>query len=97
MVENNQFQAGFQKSYGDTGANGMGLEQTDMTGWTGEGSQPSELSKARSREQARYNDLNAKVLGKSVMITNEGIVLDSFGGAFGEGGTKPNIQGGANK
>lgn len=97
MAENNDFQAEFQKSSGDRGANGMGLETTDMTGWTGPGSQPSELQKLRSREQARYNDLAGKAFSMTVPITNAGIVLDGFGGAFGEGGAKPNIQGGANK
>lgn len=98
MSENNEFQAGFQKSSGDEGANAFGLETTDLTGWTGPGSQPRELENLRNREKARQADLvSSGAMSMTAPINSAGIVLNSFGGAFGEGGTKPDIQGGANK
>jgi hypothetical protein len=97
MAENNQFQTGFQKSFGDKGANGFGIEKTDLTGWTGDGGTPAELHKLRSREAARLSDLQSSgAMSVTVPLNNAGIVLEGFGGAFGEGGTKPDIQGGAN-
>lgn len=99
MSENNEFVSAFDKSSGDKGANGFGLESVDMTGWTGEGGTPSELNKLRNREKARFAELSGKAFGNPT-INNAGVVLNSFGGAFGEAQTspsKPNIQGGANK
>lgn len=98
MSENNEFVAAVEKTAGDKGSNGFGMEQVDMTGWTGAGGNPSELAKLRAREQARFNDLQASgAMSLTTPVTNSGIVLDGFGGAFGEGGAKPDIQGGANK
>lgn len=96
MSQNNEYQKGFEKGKGDEGANGFGLETVDMTGWTGPGSAPSELQVIRTREKARFAELSSKAFGNPE-INNAGVVLDSFGGMFGEGGAKPNIQGGANK
>ncbi len=98
MSENNEFVVATQKSAGDKGSNGFGLEQTDMTGWTGQGSQPRELENLRNREIARQADLVASgAMSMTAPINSAGIVLNSFGGMFGEGGAKPDIQGGANK
>lgn len=98
MSENNEFVTGFQKTVGDEGANAFGMEKVDMTGWTGPGGTPSELGKLRAREAARQASLVASgAMSMTVPITNAGIVLDTFGGQYGEGGTKPDIQGGANK
>lgn len=98
MASNNQFQGATEKGSGDKGSNGFGMEQTDMTGWTGPGSQPSELEKLRSRESARFADLQSSgAMSLTTPITNSGIVLNGFGGMYGEGGAKPDIQGGSNK
>jgi hypothetical protein len=60
------------------------------------GSEASEWKKLKDREIGRFDELRAKAFGNPT-INNAGIVLDSFGGAFGEGGSKPDIQGRANK
>lgn len=60
------------------------------------GSEASEQAKLKMREIGRFNELQGKAFGNPA-ISNQGVVLDSFGGMFGEGGAKPDIQGGANK
>lgn len=84
----------------DNLANGMGMAhpaalKAGME--TFPGSEASEQVKLKDREWDRFNDLKASgAMGMTAPITNAGIVLNSFGGAYGEGGTKPDIQGGAN-
>lgn len=100
-TDNNLYVGPFEKTVSnDAMANGMGIAHPagEKQFETFPGSGQSETNKLREREIARYNGLAASgAMGMKVPITNAGIVLDSFGGAFGEGGTKPDIQGGANK
>lgn len=84
----------------DNYPNGMGIARpaTLKPGMeTFPGAEASEQYKLKERELARFNSL-APAMGMKVDITNAGIVLDSFTDTgYGEGGTKPDIQGGANK
>lgn len=98
---NNVFQRPFEKSVSnDNYPNGYGIGQaaTEKEFETIPGVNQSEQDKLRGRERARFASLESSgALGLSQTITNKGIVLDTFGGMFGEGGTKPDVQGGANK
>ena len=92
---NNLYQGPFEKSFsGDNIANGMGLARpAALKGMEGfAGSEASEWAKLKEREIARFNDLKAKAFGRSIPITNEGIVLDSFGGMVGEGMSYPKLN-----
>lgn len=101
MSNNNVYQRPFEKSVSnDNFPNGYGIGQpsTEKEFERIPGVNQSEQDKLRGRERARFASLEASgALGLSQVITNKGIVLDTFGGAFGEGGTKPDLQGGANK
>lgn len=95
---NNVYQGPFEKSVSnDNYPNGMGIAQAaSLKAFENvPGSEASEQYMLKEREMARFNSLK-KAFGNQT-INNAGIVLDTYGGAFGEGGTKPNIQGGANK
>lgn len=98
---NNLFEKKFEKSVSnDNMANGMGLarEAALKPFENVPGVNATEQQKLRDREYARYSSLvSAGAMGQTQTITNAGIVLDTFGGMFGEGGSKPDIQGGANK
>lgn len=87
---NNMYQDKFEKtaSY-DEKSNGMGLEKpATLKGFEDvAGSLASEREMLLEREVARFNDLKSKAFGRDIPITNAGIVLDSFGGAFGETGS----------
>ena len=85
---NNAFDTGFEKSTSnDEKSNGMGLERSaaNAEGFQGDGSQPSGRAARLGREVARYDELASKAFGNPT-INNAGVVLDSFGGAFGEKG-----------
>lgn len=60
------------------------------------GSEAIEQKALKDREFARFSAL-APAMGMAVPITNAGIVLDIVDTGYGEGGAKPDIQGGANK
>lgn len=95
---NNIYQGPFEKEFsGDNLANGMGIAHpAPLKSFENvAGSEASEQMMLKGRELARYNGLT-KAFGNPT-INNGGIVLDTFGGAFGEGGSKPDVQGGANK
>lgn len=100
-TNNNLYEGPFEKSVSnDTMANGMGIAQAPQLKSFENipGVNQSEQNKLKEREIARFNDLSGSgAMSMTVPITNAGIVLGSFGGAFGEGGSKPDIQGGANK
>lgn len=94
----NIFQSGFEKSFsGDNIANGMGIARpASLKSFENiPGAEASDQYMLKMREMGRFNALK-KAMGNPT-ITNAGIVLDVFGGAFGEGGSKPDVQGGANK
>ena len=82
----------------DEKCDGMGLERpsANAVGFSGAGSQPEGREARLNREISRFSELKAKAFGNPT-INNAGVVLDSFGGMFGEGGSKPDVQGGANK
>lgn len=87
---------------GDNIANGFGLANPAALKSqieTFPGSEASEQTKLKDREMARFNALQSSgAMGMKVNITNAGIVLGGFTETgYGEGGTKPDIQGGANK
>lgn len=100
---NNLYQGPAEKSFsGDNVANGYGIARpaglkTNIE--TFPGSEASEQSKLKMREIARFDNLSASgALGMTAPITNAGIVLTGFTDTgYGEGGAKPDIQGGANK
>lgn len=84
---NNLYQKGFEKSVSnDNVANGMGIARpsTLKSFENVAGSEASEQYMLKEREIARFDELKRKALGNPT-ITNAGIILDSFGGAFGEG------------
>lgn len=88
---NNLYQGKFEKEFsGDNIPSGMGIAKPANTKDFEDvpGSQQSEQNKLRNREIARYNELASKTF-KVVPITNEGIVLDGFGGKVGEEGGYP--------
>lgn len=98
---NNLYQSEFQKTLSnDNYANGMGLARpANLKSFEDvPGSEASDQYMLKNREFARFNDLK-KAFGNPT-INNAGIVLDSFGGAFGEAQSspsKPDVQGGASK
>lgn len=63
------------------------------------GSEASEQVKLKMRENARFANLQSSgAMSMNAPITNAGIVLTGFADTgYGEGGSKPDIQGGANK
>lgn len=97
---NNLYQGPAEKSFsGDNIANGYGIAHpaAEKSFETFPGSEQSEQNKLKEREIARFNSL-APAMGMDVKISNAGIVLDSFTTTgYGQGGAKPNVQGGANK
>lgn len=91
---NNLYQGPVEKSFsGDNIANGFGMAHpSTLKGMeTFPGSEASEWAKLKEREWARFNDLKAKAFVKNIPITNEGIVLDGFGGTVGEGMGYPTL------
>lgn len=88
---NNLYQDKFEKSQSyDEKSNGMGLERPATLKPFEEvaGSLGSEREALLSREMARFDELRSSgAFGRDIKITNAGIVLDSFGGAFGETGS----------
>lgn len=99
QTNNNLYEGPFEKVVSnDAYPNGFGIaKQATLKEFeTIPGVNQSEQVKLRGRENARFSELQGKAFGNPT-INNAGIVLDSFGGAFGEGGSKPDIQGGANK
>lgn len=95
---NNVYQGPFEKQFsGDNIANGMGIARpAPLKSFENvPGSEASEQYMMKEREIDRYNGLT-KAFGNPT-INNAGVVLDVYGGQFGEGGSKPDIQGGANK
>lgn len=99
---NNLYQGPAETGFsGDNIANGFGIGRPATLKnaiETFPGSEASEFAKLKEREIVRFNDLSSKAFGLQVPITNAGIVLDSFASTgYGEGGSKPDVQGGANK
>lgn len=98
----NLYQGPAEKTFSpDNIPNGMGLARPAALKSAIEtfpGSEASEWAKMKDREVARYNDLAGKAFGLTVPITNAGIVLDGFTSTgYGQGGAKPDVQGGALK
>lgn len=98
---NNIYQGPMEKSFsGDNIANGFGIARPaglKANIETFPGSEASEQSKLKMREIARFDSLKP-AMGSTLTINNAGIVLDGFTNTgYGEGGAKPDIQGGANK
>lgn len=83
---NNLYQTPFERvgSY-DEKSNGMGLKMvSDLKPFEQvPGSHGNMRQQYLNREIGRYNELAAKAFGNPP-INNAGIVLDDFGGAFGE-------------
>ena len=65
-------------------SDGMGLERGDGGLNDFPGSEVKSQDALFSREVARFEELRRKAFGRNTPITNAGIVLDSFGGSFGE-------------
>lgn len=99
---NNLYNKDMQKTVSnDNYANGMGIAHPsplkEMENIPGSGA--SEQFMMKNREIARFNELQSKAFGNPT-INNAGVVLDGFGGAFGEAQTsptKPDVQGGTSK
>ena len=91
----NLYQGATEKAFsGDNIPNGFGMSspaslKAGME--TFPGSEASEWSKLKNREMSRFNDLKAKAFVKNIPITNEGIVLDGYGGAVGQGMGYPHL------
>lgn len=86
-TNNNLYQKGFEKSQSyDERSDGMGIERpaTLKSFEDVPGTLADERESLLNREVARFNDLKSKAFGRNIPITNEGIVLDAFGGGFGE-------------
>lgn len=95
---NNVYQKDFEKTVSnDNYSDGMGIARPSalMSMENIPGLEQSDQYMLKMREVERFNSLKP-AMGNPA-ITNKGIVLDSFGGMFGQGGSKPDIQGGANK
>lgn len=90
---NNIYQDKLEKTQSyDEKSSGMGIEKPaslkpfeNIAGVHG-----SDRDMYLGREIARFNELRGKAFGRDIRITNAGIVLDSFGGAFGETGSPVN-------
>lgn len=89
-TNNNLYQDKFEKrpSY-DEKSDGMGIERpATLKGFEKvPGSLGSEREMYLDRERTRFDELKSKAFGRDIAITNAGIVLDGFGGAFGETGS----------
>lgn len=100
---NNVYQGPFQKDFsGDNIANGMGIARpANLKEFENvPGSEASEQYMLKMREMDRFNSLRSSGAMGNPTINNAGVVLDTFGGSFGEAQTaptKPAVQGGALK
>lgn len=100
---NNLYQSTAEKTVSnDNMPNGMGIARPASLKpgmETFPGSEASEQSKLKMREIARFDNLQSSgAMSMTTPITSAGIVLTGFAETgYGEGGTKPDIQGGANK
>lgn len=100
---NNIFQGAAEKTVSnDNFSNGFGIARPASLKpgmETFPGSEASEQSKLKMREIARFDNLQSSgAMSMTAPITSAGIVLSGFADTgYGEGGTKPDIQGGANK
>lgn len=98
---NGTYLTSFEKAVSnDNYANGMGIAQpSPLRPYENiPGLEQSEQYQLKMREAARFNSLKP-ALGNPT-INNAGVVLNTFGGAFGEAQTaptKPAVQGGALK
>lgn len=99
----NLYQGAAEKTVSnDNYPNGMGIARpaSMKPGMeTFPGSEASEQSKLKMREIARFDNLQSSgAMSMTAPITSAGIVLSGFADTgYGEGGAKPDIQGGANK
>jgi hypothetical protein len=90
---NNLYQKGFEKTQSyDEKSDGMGIERpaTLKPFEAVPGSLADERESLLNREVNRFNELRSKAFGRNIQITNAGIALDSFGGAFSEQGSPVN-------
>lgn len=99
---NNIYQGPAETGFsGDNIANGYGIADPAALKAQFEtfpGSEASEQSKLKMREIDRFGMLSSSgALSMTTPITNSGIVLDMVNVGYGQGGSKPNIQGGAVK
>lgn len=95
---NNKYQSEFQKTASnDNYPNGMGISSPSPLKPMENipGLEQSDQFMLKQREMARYESLKPAM--GNPQINNKGVVLDTFGGMFGEGGSKPDVQGGANR
>ena len=83
---NNEYPGEFNKREGLAGdkSDGMGLERGGDGLNDFAGSVAGERDEYLKREVRRFEELRSKAFGRTTPITNAGIVLDSFGGSFGE-------------
>lgn len=97
---NGTYPTSFEKAVSnDNYANGMGISMPSALRPFENipGLEQSDQYMLKQREMARFNSLKP-ALGNPT-INNAGVVLDTFGGTFGEAQkapAKPNVQGGAN-
>lgn len=100
---NNLYQSTAEKNVSnDNFPNGYGIARpaTLKPGMeTFPGAEASEQYKLKIRENARFDNLQSSgAMSMTAPITSAGIVLTGFADTgYGEGGAKPDIQGGANK
>jgi hypothetical protein len=89
---NNDYPSKFNKGKGEARemSNGMGIEKGGDGLNDFAGSEAGERDEYLKREVARFDELRSKAFGRDIPITNAGIVLDSFGGAYGETGSPIN-------
>lgn len=98
---NNIFQTTAEKSVSnDNFPNGYGMSRASALKpfEAFAGAEAIEQKALKDREFARFSALQSSgAMGMDVKITNAGLVLDIEDAGYGQGGAKPDIQGGANK
>lgn len=99
---NNLYQGPAEKGVSnDNYANGYGIANPAALKAqieTFPGSEASEQYKLKMREMERFNMLQSSgAMGLTTPITNAGIVLPMVDTGYGQGGSKPSVQGGALK
>lgn len=98
---NNMFQTATEKGVSnDNYPNGFGLSRASQLKPFEDvaGLEAIEQKALKDREMERFNMLQSSgAMGMDVKISNAGIVLPMVDVGYGQGGSKPDIQGGANK
>jgi hypothetical protein len=86
-TNNNLYQGPAEKSLSnDNVSDGMGIARpaAEKEFERFPGSLQSEQNKLKDREIGRFDELRRVAMGRNIPITNAGIVLNEFGGEYGE-------------